>query len=127
VPSNLKKLVRARMAETGEGWQAALSWVRSQSEPVFDFDKVLADAMTPDPDDRLAAHVANCADCAVGVRALGPTTHSLCSVGRSLLDTYTRALLESKASDFDKTLAEAEDALERGVGTGYFSKDKETK
>jgi len=31
MPSNLKKLVRARMAETGEGWQVALMFVRSQA------------------------------------------------------------------------------------------------
>jgi hypothetical protein len=30
MPSNFKKLVRARMAETGESWQAAQRWVRSQ-------------------------------------------------------------------------------------------------
>ena len=30
MPSNLKKRVRARMAETGENYQAALRWVRGQ-------------------------------------------------------------------------------------------------
>jgi len=30
MPSNLKKMVRARMAETGEGWAAALRHVRAQ-------------------------------------------------------------------------------------------------
>ena len=30
MPSNLKKMVRARMAATGEGWAAALRHVRAQ-------------------------------------------------------------------------------------------------
>jgi hypothetical protein len=33
MPSHLKKLVKARMAETGEGYQAALRHVRSQAPP----------------------------------------------------------------------------------------------
>jgi hypothetical protein len=28
VPSNFKKMVRARMAETGESWQAAARYIR---------------------------------------------------------------------------------------------------
>ena len=37
MPSNLKKMVRRRMAETGESWQTALRHVREWEK----FDKML--------------------------------------------------------------------------------------
>lgn len=38
MPSNFKRLVRARMAETGESWQPAARWVRKQES-----DRLLMD------------------------------------------------------------------------------------
>lgn len=58
MPSHLKKMVRARMAETGEGHQAALRWVRAQEHK----PAAMPPASPLCPDCKLSALVCLCGD-----------------------------------------------------------------